>query len=229
KQGLFTIENGQPSLVEDASELADRPIIGIYSMGNQLLLITEDARFYTYGDQGLIRFKTDMDPLEVSLYSSIQLADGSFVLGSISNGLYHLDAKGGLIHNINQAKGLSNNTVLSLFEDMDHNLWLGLDNGISVINLHSTFSEYVDKLGKIGLVYAALKHNGHMYLGTNQGLFSRRIDGTDDFKLVRGTQGQVWSLQLVQGTVFCGHNNGTFTVEGERAELVSDFRGTWGV
>ncbi len=229
KQGLFTIENGQPSLVEDASELADRPIIGIYSMGNQLLLITEDARFYTYGDQGLIRFKTDMDPLEVSLYSSIQLADGSFVLGSISNGLYHLDAKGGLIHNINQAKGLSNNTVLSLFEDMDHNLWLGLDNGISVINLHSPFSEYVDKLGKIGLVYAALKHNGHMYLGTNQGLFSRRIDGTDDFKLVRGTQGQVWSLQLVQGTVFCGHNNGTFTVEGERAELVSDFRGTWGV
>lgn len=229
KQGLFTIENGQPSLVEDAPELADRPIIGLYPLGEQLLLITEDARFYSYGDQGLARFGTDMDTQEVSLYSSIRLADGSFVLGSISNGLYHLDADGTLIRNINQAKGLNNNTVLSLFEDMDHNLWLGLDNGISVINLHSPFNEYVDKLGKIGLVYAALEHNGQLYLGTNQGLFTRRTDGNDDFKLVRGTQGQVWNLQLVAGTIFCGHNSGTFVVEGERADLVSDFRGSWGV
>src|SRR5690606_31977605 len=91
------------------------------------------------------------------------------------------------------------------------------------------FSEYVDKLGKIGLVYAALNHNGQLYLGTNQGLFSRNTDGTDDFRLVRGTQGQVWSLQLVHGTIFCGHHNGTFVVEGDRAELVSDFRGSWGV
>jgi len=229
RQGLFTIENGEPVLVDGGPELSDRPLIGLYRHDEGLLMIREDGRFFRYGPQGPIPFQTAMDSIEVSLYSSIRMADGSFVLGSISNGLYHLDAQGKMIRNINQAKGLNNNTVLSLFEDIDHNLWLGLDNGISTINLYAPFHEYMDKLGKLGLVYAALEHQGHMYLGTNQGLFQRRQDGLGEYRLIKGTQGQVWNLQLVHGTLFCGHNNGTFVVEGERAELVSDFRGTWGV
>ena len=45
--------------------------------------------------------------------------------------------------------------------------------------------------------------------------------------MVRGTNGQVWSLKSEYGTVFCGHNKGTFTVEEDRAVLISDFSGTW--
>ena len=229
KQGLFTIENGEAILVENDPILAARSLIGLYEYGNKLLLITDDARFYLYDFEKLTPWKTDMDTVDVKLYSSIRLDDGSFVLGSISNGFHHLDEQGKLIRNISQGKGLNNNTVLSLFEDVDHNLWLGLDNGISVVNLYSPFNEYVDKLGKIGLVYAAINHKEYLYLGTNQGLFSRRTDGTKDFKLIKGTEGQVWSLQLVHGTIFCGHNSGTFVIRGDRAELVSDFQGTWGV
>lgn len=229
KQGLFTIENGEPVLVENDPILANRSIIGLYELGDLLLVITEDAKFYLYDFEILTPWPTDMDDTFVKLYSSIRLDDGTFVLGSISNGFYHLSKEGKLIRNINQAKGLNNNTVLSLFEDMDHNLWLGLDNGLSVINLYSPFNEYVDKLGKIGLVYAAMRHKNRLYLGTNQGLFSRRTDVSDEFKLINGTEGQVWSLQLVDSTIFCGHNSGTFVVEENRAELVSDFRGTWAV
>src|SRR5690606_16117346 len=158
KQGLFTIENGEAILVENDPILAARSLIGLYEYGNKLLLITDDARFYLYDFEKLTPWKTDMDTVDVKLYSSIRLDDGSFVLGSISNGFHHLDEQGKLIRNISQAKGLNNNTVLSLFEDVDHNLWLGLDNGISVVNLYSPFNEYVDKLGKIGLVYAAINH-----------------------------------------------------------------------
>src|SRR5690606_23100349 len=108
-------------------------------------------------------------------------------------------------------------------------LWLGLDNGISVVNLYSPFNEYIDKLGKLGVVYAAMKHDGYLYLGTNQGLFIRKAEGTEGFKMIKGTEGQVWSLQQVHQTIFCGHNSGTFVIRGDQAELVSDFRGTWGV
>lgn len=229
KQGLFTIENGGPILVEDDPALTNQSIIGIYELEDDLLILTEDAKFYLYNFETLTPWQTDMDPLAVKLYSSTRLNDGTFVLGSISNGFYHLSENGDLIRNIDQAKGLNNNTVLSLFEDADNNLWLGLDNGISVINLYSPFNEYVDKLGKIGLVYAAMQYKGHLYLGTNQGLFSRRTDVSDEFTLVKGTEGQVWSLQLVDSTLFCGHNSGTFVVDGNSAEMVSDFRGTWAV
>ena len=229
KLGLFTIVNGEPVSVGNDPVLADRSLIGIYAYQDHLLLITEDAQFYLYDFKKLVPWKTDMDGLNLKLYGSIRLADGTFVLGSISDGFYHLDQEGGLIRNIGQAQGLGNNTVLSQFQDMDHNLWLGLDNGISVINLYSPFNEYVDKLGKIGVVYAAINHKGRLYLGTNQGLFLRNPDGPEDFKLVKGTEGQVWSLQVLHGTLFCGHNSGTFVIEGDRAKLVSDFQGTWGV
>src|SRR5690606_16809349 len=155
-------------------ELSDRPLIGLYRGDGGLLMIREDARFFRYGRHGPEPFKTDMDTVEVSLYSSIRMADGSFVLGSISNGLYHVDGQGKRSGNINQDKGLSSNLPLSLAGDIDTHIRWGLDNGISTVNLYAPFHEYVDKLGKLGLVYAALTHKGHMFLGTNQGLFHRR-------------------------------------------------------
>jgi len=229
RQGLFTLEKGEPTLVTDHPVLKNQNLIGLYEYGGKILLVTDKARWYLYNFKTLTPFETDMDTLEVRLYSSIRLDDGTFVLGSISNGFYHLDQNGKQIRNVNQSKGLNNNTVLSLFEDADHNLWLGLDNGISVVNLYSPFNEYIDKLGKLGVVYAAMKHDGYLYLGTNQGLFIRKSEGTEGFKMIKGTEGQVWSLQQVHQTIFCGHNSGTFVIRGDQAELVSDFRGTWGV
>src|SRR5690606_18494101 len=142
RQGLFTLEKGEPTLVTDHPVLKNQNLIGLYEYGGKILLVTDKARWYLYNFKTLTPFETDMDTLEVRLYSSIRLDDGTFVLGSISNGFYHLDQNGKQIRNVNQSKGLNNNTVLSLFEDADHNLWLGLDNGISVVNLYSPFNEY---------------------------------------------------------------------------------------
>jgi ligand-binding sensor domain-containing protein len=69
-----------------------------------------------------------------SVYSSDQLSDGSYVIGTVSN--FYFDPKGKVKYHISKQR-LSNNTVLSLFEDADKNLWVGLDNGINCINLQS--------------------------------------------------------------------------------------------
>src|SRR5690606_31094332 len=94
KQGLYTIENGNPVLVEDDPTLAARSLIGLYEYRDNLLLIMDDARFYLYDFKGLTPLETDMDALDVKLYSSIRLDDGTFVLGSISDGFHHLDENG---------------------------------------------------------------------------------------------------------------------------------------
>src|SRR5690606_4690284 len=202
RQGLFTIEKGNSVLVTDHQVLKHQSLIGLYDYNGKLLLVTDNAKWYLYDSKTLTPFETDMDSFDLKLYSSIRLSDGTFVFGSISNGFYHLDQSGKLIGNVNQSKGLHNNTVLSLFEDEDHNLWLGLDNGISVVNLYAPFNEYIDKLGKLGVVYAALEQEDYLYLGTNQGLFVRDAKGLEDFKLIKGTEGQVWSLQNVHQTLF---------------------------
>ena len=100
-----------------------------------------------------------------------------------------MDDSGKIIDRVNQVSGLLNNTVLSLFQDKDLNLWLGLDNGVSAINLNSSFKIYTDTKGELGAVYASIVHDSLLYLGTNQGLFVRGLKSRDEFTLVERDQG----------------------------------------
>ena len=141
------------------------------------------------------------------MYNSIQLSDGSFLLGTISDGIIYLNSNGDLNYQINQNNGLGNNTVLSLFEDIDKNIWLGLDNGINYVEMNSPFKIYHDRSGELGSIYAMQIFDNNLYLGTNQGLFYKEINTKTDFKLIEGTEGQVWSLVILDNQLFCGHNN----------------------
>jgi hypothetical protein len=56
---------------------------------------------------------------------------------------------------------------------------------------HSKF--FVDT-GNLGTVYTSKLYNGNLYVGTNQGLFYKKYQTSDEFKFISGTKGQVWSL-----------------------------------
>ncbi len=168
-----------------------------------------------------------------NLYSGIQLSDGDFAFGTISNGLFVTKKDGDLLQHINRYKGLQNNTILSLFEDRRKNLWLGLDNGIDYAETSSplTFMNYIFNIES---TYASIIHNDLFYVGTNQGLFAaRKVDLRnslhvgDIFRLVEGTEGQVWSLEVIDGALLCGHNFGAFQIDGFNVQKISDIRGFW--
>ena len=230
-EGIFKIENGVAVLMLDYPILKDNILVNIYAIDDILSFQTQELGIYQYKNDKLSKWEIPANNVisNLSIYSSIQLQDGSIVIGSISDGIFHLDQQGNIINSINQEKGLNNNTVLSMFEDMDHNLWLGLDNGISVVNFNSPFSVYNDLKGNIGSVYASAIFNNKLYLGTNQGLFYRNIDSNEDFEFISETSGQVWCIKIIDNTLFCGHNSGTFIVSDDRVELVSNILGTWDI
>ena len=114
-----------------------------------------------------------------------------------------------------------------MYEDTDKNLWIGLDNGINCINLQSAVKSFVDDTGFLGTVYASVLHKGLLYVGTNQGLFHKTYNSNEDFKFIPGTKGQVWSLYIYDGTLFCGHDSGTYIVEGNTAAQLFATSGTW--
>ena len=226
--GIYKIKNGDPVLVVKNTSINNRTVVGMYEVENQILMIMDNAQFLILQDEEVIPWNQEkLDLPELNVYSTEELADGSFVLGTISNGMYQIARDGKIIRKIDQLSGLNNNTVLYALEDKDKNLWLGLDNGLSVINIDSPFSEFVDNSGKLGLVYAAMLFEEKLYLGTNQGLFVKPYQSVGDFELIRGTDGQVWSLITIDGTLFCGHNKGTFVVNDNYAQLISDLPGTW--
>lgn len=227
--GVFKIENGKEVFVTASVSDDNVEIINILDYNKGLLFLTKEHGFYEFQNNEISKWNADVNNAlsNVSIYSSARLRDGSFLLGTISNGIIQIDSTGKIMLTIDQSHGLSNNTILSIKEGNEGNLWLGLDNGINVLNLNSPYKVYIDKQGVLGTVYASVKTDKHLYLGTNQGLFYKDVDSDSNFKFIPGTEGQVWCLKILQGTLFCGHNNGTFIINEGLAQKISNEKGTW--
>lgn len=228
-EGLFEIENGVSKLISDQSFFIENKIVSISKNKDALLIITQNKGVFSYLDSKISKWNTDVNSeLEKSgVYCSTILKDGSFAIGTISNGIFILSKEGEKIYHINQNNGISNNTALSLYEDSDSNIWVGLDNGINCINLKSPIRSYVDKTGVLGTVYASILFQGNLYIGTNQGLFYKNQHAKGDFNFINGTNGQVWTLYSYDNTLFCGHDSGTFLIENQTAKNLYASSGTW--
>lgn len=230
-QGLFKIEEGKDKLINNSSILINDRIINVFKLEDKLLVQTENSGFFALKDNTLNPWNKELNTIlnTKSIYNSIQLSNGNFALGTISNGVIIVNNIGELIYNLDQSKGLANNTVLSLFEDSKKNLWLGLDNGISCINMDTTIMVYNDDNGLIGSIYTSNVYNDNLFIGTNQGLYYKPLNTQDNLKLVEGTQGQVWNLFKYDNKLFCGHDSGTFVIEDTIATKITNIQGAWNI
>ncbi|MCJ8166763.1 hypothetical protein MKJ04_18095 [Pontibacter sp. E15-1] len=203
----------------------------------QFLVGTNRNGLFIYDGNTLKPWENQVNQLliENQLNNGVRLPHDVFAFGTILKGVVMVDTAGNLVQQINKNSGLQNNTVLSMFADASDNLWLGLDNGIDHIDVNSPLYFYFDKTGKFGTVYASTIFRGKIYLGTNQGLFYSEWAGNNsaalfqnlDFKMIPGSQGQVWDLSVQDGELLCGHNDGTFRVEGDQLVKIANIKGGW--
>jgi len=164
------------------------------------------------------------------LNKAVVLRGGGWVFGTILDGAYILYPSGQLRGHLHRENGLQNNTILALLEDRDGNLWLGLDRGIDFAALRSPLTFFTDQTGKIGTVYTAAVYKDNLYIGTNQGVFKTPYPSPLNparFSLVEGSQGQVWQLKVFDNQLICGHNSGTFIIEGNAVRRISNITGGW--
>ena len=236
-KGLFELQGSKLSPAPNHSSVTPEAILSILPFKDGKMLIgTSKNGLYLYDGQNYTPFNTPAN----AFLSTYQLNNGTrvmgryFAYGTILNGIIIIDENGNVVQRINKSSGLQNNTVLSVYADDQQNLWAGLDNGIDRIELNSPLYFYFDKTGQFGTVYSSLIYKNNIYLGTNQGLFysAWRPEGSNtyegfDFKMIPNSQGQVWDLQEIDGKLICGHNEGTFLVEGNRIESISNIQGGW--
>lgn len=231
KDGLYKIEKGKPKLISNDTVFENNFLVNVFKYNKKLLIETENNGFYILSADNLEKWDVFANKKlpESGVYRSAQLRDGSFILGTRSNGILHISSKGEVNRHINIKNGLSNNTIHAVFEDAENNIWLALDNGINCINMKSPFSIYNDKDGEIGTVYASTVFDGYLYLGTNQGLYYKPLNSNKKFEFIEGTQGPVRCLVKYKNTLFCGHDLGTFIIDKNRAQLAIDVQGTWNI
>lgn len=230
-EGLYTFEEGKSKLISNDSTFNKGIIINIFSIDGGLLILTRNSGFFTFKNNIATEWNVEVNKtlVKMKVFNSIQLNDKSFVLGTISNGIIYLTEEGVINYQINQNNGLSNNTALSLFEDQDENIWIGLDNGINCINIKSPVRIFNDDRGFLGTVYTSTIFDNYIYLGTNQGLFYKKIDAAaEPYKIIEGTAGQVWNLFVFNNELFCGHHLGTYIIKMNKAIKISNIPGTWG-
>jgi ligand-binding sensor domain-containing protein/DNA-binding CsgD family transcriptional regulator len=236
--GLFELKNNHLDSVAGSNILGNSGILSIlpfhhnnYLIGTAKngLFIYDGKKINPWGNQANDFLKT------YQLNNGAVIPGKYFAYGTILNGIVIIDTAGKVVQHINKSSGLQNNTVLSLYSDPEQNLWTGLDNGIDRIEVNSPLYFYFDKTGRFGTVYSSIIFNKRIYLGTNQGLFysdwspekNNLLLQSFDFKLIPGSQGQVWDLSLQDGRLLCGHNDGTYQVNGDKITKISTVNGGW--
>ncbi|MGJ1205984.1 triple tyrosine motif-containing protein [Sphingobacterium lactis] len=234
--GLHHYANGKLVKVKDADVLKGMNILTILPfMGNDVLIGTANNGIFRMNAQGDITpWQTEASEFlkKYQINNGVKLFGNQYAFGTIQNGVIILNQQGEIVQHISKNNGLQNNTVLSLAVDKQFNLWVGLDNGIDRIDVNSPLYYYADLTGNIGTVYTSIIFDNKIYLGTNQGLFVSDWHGTDqymslNFRIVPGSQGQVWKLENINGQLVCGHNNGTFLVENGNLRKISTVTGAW--
>ncbi len=228
-QGLFYVTpQGKWKKIPDSDFLGKETIQAILPgdrfgeiwIGTQRKIYRYDGkRFEPHPNKTLQRFIQ-----ENQLNTARKLRNGDYFWGSLLGGGLRTDRFGNALEKISKASGLQNNTIISTFEDRENLLWLGLDNGISMVLQHASLRLFEDRTDEIGTVYDATLFQGTLYVASNHGVFYRK---GNQFYLVPGSQGQAWDLFQEGNTLFCGHNTGTFALSQNRWSALSPITGGW--
>lgn len=183
---------------------------------NQYLIGTSTKGIYIYDGYSFREWNSDLSRIinQKELNCGILSSKGTYFLGTILNGIYEVDTSGNIVNHISSESTLQNNTILSLYEDNLNNIWVGLDKGLAYIQYIDNMSCYTDPTGNTGAVYSGALWDKKLFIGTNQGVFyidEEKLKLPNPLyymKLINGTQGQVWSLNVVDDKLYCGHNKG---------------------
>lgn len=230
-RGLSVVSGDSLRLVPEGDFFARRPIASILPFDkSHVLIFTIREGLFLYDGHSVAPFALEnKQPLRgMVINHAITLADGSFAIGTQNNGLVVIDRDGNLLLNINRSNGLPDQTVHTLYEDVQHNLWAGLNNGISMIELSSPFSLIDGTMGLTGTGYTALRYNKDLYLGTNSGLFHVNLsDPQRSFAMVPNSTGQVYHLTQWKDHILMGHHNGPYEIKDGEARLLFPENGVW--
>lgn len=220
--------------IKNTRRIANYHVSGIlpYHDCRQFFMITEYQGIYLYNGSETVRFKTLNDALlESSQLYCAKIFKEKMYIGTIKNGLLVVDIPTGRVEQYDVRSGIQNNSVLSIYLTVEGNVWLGLDNGITFLDMSNPLTNLYTANSNYGVGYTSIIHNRHIYFGTNQGLYCSPwpIEDIRNLHLhpVRNADGQVWNLTTIGGNLLCGHNNGSYLIAGNEAVPISETDGYW--
>ncbi len=191
--GKLQILNGR-ELSETGVNVNDRIVDARY-INDKLVYITEFGGICIYDGRNSTELFPELNRglRDVRVFAAKIMDDGSFLLGTVLDGIYIVDSKGKTVGHFNTENGLKYSTVLCLSVDNQGIYWFGLDGGIANYDKNDYALVYDSKNSDIGDVYTSIIWNSHLYLGTNEGLFWADESGKPH--KIKGLNGITWRLE----------------------------------
>lgn len=226
KEGIFEYNNKTFEKVEQWKLLENNVVHAIDKNQNQLYFFTQKNGVYLQKNNQLIPWNTPLNEVlkkEIIITAKF-INDKKLVIGTAFRGLYLVDIEDNSYKNISRNNSLKNNSVLSIGFDKENDLWLGLDNGISHVEINSPFSIFSDNTGVLGSVYSVSFTKEGYLLGSNHGVFKYE---NKILEVIPNSQGQVWDIQKIDNQFVIGHNDGTFLYDGKELVKQNQVNGGW--
>lgn len=212
-QGLYQLHDTEFRSIPNTSGINE--VREIFSNGGGFYFFTVDGSIIKYYSGNPERLSS---PTSLGMINSvIRLNNSDFVVGTHNNGLFILDNSMNIKRHYTKHKGISDRTIRAVFEDNFNNLWIALNNGIDYLEISLPFALINDKVGLDGTGYAACSFSGRVYLGTNNGLFE--LEKSDDafnsfsYRLIPGSEGQVYNFSVAGEKLFLNHHHGAFVID----------------
>lgn len=223
--------------VFEAKNIFGKTVTSVQKLDNEdIVVFTLQHGAYKISKSVVTRFLLDKRLYESNILATIAMGNGKMAVGTIANGVFVIDASGKIIKNFSSDNGLQNNYILSLFMDKNAMLWMGLDEGIALVDYFSPIQK-ITGFSKTPIPsYASAIFNNQLYIGTADGVYTSTLttganedisSSIADFKRVVNTGRQVWSLANLYGRLFMGHHNGAYSMSQGINMLQSTGTGTW--
>lgn len=176
---------------------------------------------YLYDGKAFRPFISEASPLlkNNTLYKGLYTNDGKYILATTGIGLLVLDANGKMIEQVNKKVGIQNESVYSVYLDNNNNLWMGLDNGISRVDISSPFTQFNGPSGINTSLLSMERFDGNIYLGSTNGLLKyNQINGR--FETVEGMPNQQIFKLVKDSNQLLITNDGLFALVNNKIKLL---------
>lgn len=156
-----------------------------------------------------------------------ELSDTRIAISTQTSGLFLVDLLTQSIDRFTTENGLLSNTCLRSFQDYNGNLWVGLQNGLSMIEVNSPIRLIQRDIGIQGSGYEIFETDNYTYYSTSNGIYYQWQD--NKATLIENTEGPAYSFKEVDGNIYACHHNGLYLLENDKANLISKINGLWNI
>lgn len=234
--GLMLLKNGQWQQIDKQLSAQNIHAAGVADYRKDTVLVaTIKNGLYMLSGNKLVKKPTAIDAvLKKERVNCIRnIGNGKYAIGTWAKGLFIINEQGQLTEHFSSEDGLQNNNIRSILPDRDKNLWLGLENGLALINYNTAVKHIYPDKGNQLKSNTIRVFNHQLYIGTSNGLYSVPLnlkqgnisDNSGAFAEVPGTKGLVWSLDEVNGHLLMGHQDGAFMISNNTALPVTSGQG----